>query len=464
MTELWRLGVEDAAEALRTGEVTSVALVQAALDRADETEHVAHAWAYLDREPALAQARASDRRRAEGAPLSPVDGVPLGVKDVIDVAGMPTVAGSESLRLAPPAASDAASVAQYRAHGGVLLGKTHTYEFAFGQGEPPTRNPRDPLRYPGGSSIGSGVAVAVGSAPATLGTDTGGSIRNPASINGLVGLKPTTGLVSTQGTITISTTMDAIGPLTASVDGCAFILDAICEPEVRAQAFDGPITAAVERAQGARRVGVDRGIWRRWGVSEALQGSTLAGLALLDDVEIVEIDLPSLDLALVAGLLISLSESVEQHRSRLQRAAADYLPGTRTMVATGALIDTEDIAVAHRVRAALRREIERTLQTHGLTALASPTLPAAAPLLATMAMELTDAHDEDSLGSALRMLSAANLTGLPALSVPGTEIDGLPVGLHLLGAAFADAELLALGRRAEQAMPWRSQVPLDPRG
>ncbi|MGN7977165.1 amidase [Microbacterium sp. 22195] len=464
MPELWRLGVEEASRALADGTLSSVELVRSSVERIAATDPHVHAWAIVDADAALAQARQSDARRRAGIARGPMDGIPVGVKDVIDVAGMPTRGGSESLADAGPAERDAVSVARLRDAGGVLLGKAHTYEFAFGQGQPPTLNPRDPARYAGGSSIGSGVAVAVGDAPAMLGTDTGGSIRNPASVNGIVGLKPSAGLVSTQGAITISRTMDAIGPLTASALGCALVLDAIADPAARDRAFGGSVADSVLRPPGGPlRIGVDRHLWSRWGVGEPVRTAIDESLARLADTgaEIVELDLSFLDAALTAGLLVSLSESVSEHRSRLRATAAEYLPGTRVMIATGALIDQADVELALRMRHALRRRIERALSDAGLTAIAAPTLPAGAPLLATMASELTDAGDDESLGSALRMLSAANLTGLPGLGIPSGEPDGRPVGLHLLGRLFGDAELIAVARRLESVSPWRARVPLD---
>jgi Asp-tRNA(Asn)/Glu-tRNA(Gln) amidotransferase A subunit family amidase len=457
--------VDEASQALADGALRSVELVQSSIDRIAATDPRVHAWAFVDADTALAQARESDARRRAGEARGPMDGIPVGVKDVIDVAGMPTRGGSESLAGAPPAARDAASVARLRAAGGVLLGKAHTYEFAFGQGQPPTLNPRDSALYAGGSSIGSGVAVAVGHAPAMLGTDTGGSIRNPASVNGIVGLKPSAGIVSTAGAMTISRTMDAIGPLTASVLGCAVVLDAIAEPAARDRAFGGTVAQRARmRMTMPMRIGVDRDLWSRWGVGDPVRAAVDASLARLADIgaEIAELDLSFLDAALTAGLVVSLSESVPEHRERLREAAAEYLPGTRVMIATGALIEQADVRLAMRMRHSLRSRIEHALSRNGLTAIAAPTLPAGAPLLATMASELTDAGDEESLGSALRMLSAANLTGLPGLGVPSGEPGGRPAGMHLLGRMFGDAELIALGHRLEAVSPWRARVPLDP--
>lgn len=466
MSELWRLGVDELARALDDGVLSSAEIVQASVDRISATDPHVHAWAFVAADEALTQAHESDARRRAGRSRGPMDGIPVGVKDVIDVAGMPTRGGSASLADAAPAVRDAASVARLRDAGGIPLGKSHTYEFAFGQGQPPTLNPRDPSRYAGGSSIGSGVAVAVGDAPAMLGTDTGGSIRNPASVNGIVGLKPSAGIVSTAGSITISPTMDAIGPLAASALGCALVLDAIADPAVRDRAFGGSVAERALRPLSTPvRIGVDRGLWQRWGVGEPVCAAMESALAQLAETgaELVELDVSFLDSALTAGLVISLAESVSEHRERLRESASDYLPGTRVMIATGALVDQADVELARRMRRALRRRIEQVLRDDRLTAIAAPTLPATAPPLSDLATELTDAGGEESLGSALRMLSAANLTGLPGLGIPSGEPDGQPIGMHLLGRLFGDAELIALAVRHESIATWRARVPLDPR-
>lgn len=464
MTSTWRWGVPEAAAALADGTISSEQLVTSALDRLHDTEARVHAWAHVDADAALAAARESDRRRAGGRSRGPLDGVPIGVKDIIDVAGMPTRAGSAVFSQAIPASRDAVAVGRFRAAGGVVLGKTTTYEFAFGQGTPPTINPRDPERYAGGSSIGSGVAVAVGQVPAALGTDTTGSGRNPAAINGLVGLKPTAGLVSKAGTIVVSTTMDAIAPIATSVRGVALLLDATAEPQALAECFGGSVVRAAERS-AASRVGVDRAQWERWGVTPAVRTAVEDALLVLEGtgVEVVDIDASELDTALTPGLVISLAEATELHRHRLRAAASRYLPETRAMIASGALVAADDLALALRMRIALRQRVERMLDVHGLGAVVSPTLPVGAPRLASMTAALTSTGDAESLGSALRILCTASLTGLPGLSVACGEVDAGPVGMHFLGRWNGDAELLALAERYEQAAPWRARVPVDPR-
>ncbi|MEA5455999.1 amidase [Sinomonas sp. JGH33] len=451
MSEPWELGGAEAARMIREGALSAVELLDSVLGRVVATEGFARAWAHVDADGARAAARTADRivRRGGGGPLV---GVPLGVKDVIDVRGLPAEGGSAALR-GRIAMRDAGAVRRLRDNGAVILGKLRTHEFAFGQGTPPTRNPWDPGRYAGGSSVGSGVAVAVGSVPAALGTDTGGSVRNPASVNGLVGLKPTSGLVPGSGVLTVSHTLDHIGPIARSAEDCALVLRGLASPAA---------AAAAPRTTTTARLAVDRGLWAPWGVAPDVRDIVDAAIGELARLgfEIVDVSLPELDLALPASLAISLSEASHHHRERLRTSADRYLPQTRTMIETGALVTSADLRLAHDVRTHLRTALAAFFERTGVDALLSPTLPVAAPRLESMAHELTGDADGESLSSALRMLSAANLTGLPAVSVPCGLAGGLPVGLHLLGPMFSDYALLEIAEAYERASPWQAMVPL----
>lgn len=455
-SEPWELGIADAAALIREGELSAVELLTSVLGRIEETEEYAQAWVHVDAEGAMAAARAADREPGTG----PLLGVPVAVKDVIDVRGLPTEGGSEALR-GHIAQADASAVARLRTSGAVILGKLQTHEFAFGQGTPPTRNPWDPERYAGGSSVGSGVAVAVGSVPGALGTDTGGSVRNPAAVNGLVGLKPSTGLVDGSGVLTVSHSLDHIGPIARSVADCALLLEGMLSEAALAR-IGGPFAERVERSTAPARLAVDPAAWDSCGVHSEVRGLVEAALACLEGLgfEIVEIGLPELDFALPASLAVSLSEAAEHHRALLRQAARDYLPGTRVMIETGALVTREDLRLAGEVRAYLRDLLARAFDRTGTCALLAPTLPAVAPLEAQMSHELTGSTDTDSLASALRMLSPANLLGLPAVSVPCGLASGQPVGLHIMGREFHDARVLGIARAYEAASRWSSLVPV----
>lgn len=460
MNQEWKLGIAEAARLLRRRELSSVELLDSVLDRLRATEGYARAWAHVDESAAREAARTADERAAKGQFAGALHGIPLGVKDVINVRGMPTEGGSESLR-GNIGEEDAGAVRQLRVNGAVILGKLQTHEFAFGQGTPPSRNPWSPDRYAGGSSVGSGVAVAVGSIPGALGTDTGGSVRNPAAINGLVGLKPSYGVVSSSGVLHVSHTMDHVGPIARSVEDCAALLDGMAEPK-GISLLGGPASAQIRKLSSPARLGVDRAIWTQWGVTDEVVEAVEKALRVLTDIgfEIVELPLPELDLALHASVAISLSEAAVHHRALLGTSAERYLPATRIMIETGALASEGDIELAWQVRHYLRSFIPRVMAQARVQALVSPTLPAIAPFASTMSSELTASPGEDSLAAALRMLSAANLTGMPAVSVPCGFANGQPVGLHIMGQQHADATVLAIAHAYESATQWHQQVPV----
>ncbi|MFJ5956507.1 amidase [Paenarthrobacter sp. NPDC092416] len=460
MTEPWELGIAEAAGRLRRTELSAVELFDSVLDRLHDTEDYAHAWAFVDESGGREAARRADEQAARGHFCGGLHGIPLGVKDVIDVRGMPSQGGSESLR-GNIAKDDAGVVHQLRASGAVILGKLQTHEFAFGQGTPPSRNPWDPDRYAGGSSVGSGVAVAVGSVPGALGTDTGGSVRNPASVNGLVGLKPSAGVVSSTGVLHVSHTMDHVGPIARSVGDCAVLLDAMVDPRALAR-LGGPVSQRIGDLPAPLRLGVDRGMWSQWGVAADVRAAVEGALAVLTDlgIEIVELRLPEVDLALHASVAISLSEAAHHHRERLGSAAQRYLPATRIMIETGALASEEEILLAWEVRRYLQGFIPDAMANAGVAGLVSPTLPAIAPFVASMSTELTGSTGGGSLAAALRMLSVANLTGMPGVSVPCGFASGQPIGMHIMGLKHSDATVLAIANVYEQAAPWRTWVPV----
>jgi aspartyl-tRNA(Asn)/glutamyl-tRNA(Gln) amidotransferase subunit A len=451
MTEAWELGIAEASGFLRRGELSAAELVESVIGRLEATEDAVHAWAYVDRDGARNAARSADNSAARGGFLGLLHGIPLGVKDVIDVRGMPAEGGSSALK-GRVASDDAGVVRHLRRNGAVILGKTVTHEFAFGQGTPPSKNPWGAERYAGGSSIGSGVAVAVGSAPGALGTDTGGSVRNPASVNGLVGLKATAGLVDGSGVLNVSHTLDHIGPIARSAADCAAMLRGMVGPENAARL---PEMVLPQAMPALTRVAVDRGAWAEWEVTPEVDAVLEQALVVLQGlgVEVVEVSLPELKMALPASLAISLSESVEHHRELLAGSADKYLRGTRIMIETGALVPREDVQY-------LRASLRTAMDNAGVQALVSPTLPSIAPIEADMSHSLTGSTGKDSLSSALMMLSPANLTGMPGLSIPCGFAGGQPVGMHFLGREFAEADLLGIAHVYEKHTSWHARVPV----
>ncbi|WP_415100925.1 Asp-tRNA(Asn)/Glu-tRNA(Gln) amidotransferase subunit GatA [Nocardioides sp.] len=478
-----RTAAEQAA-ALATGEVTSVQLAKAQLDRIAETDGQVHAFLEVDAEGALAQAAASDARRSADGPASPLDGVPIAVKDVLATKGLPTTCGSRILEgWVPP--YDATVVGRIKAAGLPILGKTNMDEFAMGSSTEhsaygPTHNPWDLDRIPGGSGGGSAAAVASYQAPLALGTDTGGSIRQPAAVTGSVGVKPTYGGVSRYGLVALANSLDQVGPVTRTVLDSALLHDVIGghDPlDSTSLEHEWPSFAEAAR-EGARgdlsgvRVGVvtelggegyQPGVQARF--DEAVQTLVAAG------AEVVEVSCPHFVHALATYYLILPAECssnlarfdamrygirvlpegvVDPSAEEVMRATRDAGFGDevkrRIILGTYALSSGYYDAYygqAQKVRTLISRDFEAAFER--VDVLVSPTAP-------TTAFRLGEKLD-DPLAMYLNDLATipANLAGVPGISVPAglAEEDGLPVGLQILAPALGDERLYRVGAAAE---------------
>jgi aspartyl-tRNA(Asn)/glutamyl-tRNA(Gln) amidotransferase subunit A len=436
---------------LAAGRTTSVALTEAALQRA-ESHRAAGGAAYvsIDVQAALAMARAADAARAAGNVPSLLAGLPVSIKDLFDVAGQVTAAGSRALAHQPRATADAAAVARLRAAGAVLLGRTNMSEFAFsGLGLNPhygtPRTPADGARAAGGSTSGGAITVAGGMAVAALGTDTGGSIRIPSAFCNLTGFKPTARRVPMTGGVPLSTSLDSGGPLANSVDCCA-IVDAVLSGESDHDAFD---TTAVPLA----------GL--RFGITQDFVGADLdntVAIAFNRAVEQLEragahivrfefpelLQLPEIN----SGGGFSAAESWAWHRSLLARAEAQYDPRVATRIRRGeqmgaaAYIDV--INARARMIAAARKRLGN------LDAWLMPTVAIVPPEVAPL--EADDAQFFRTNALALRNPSVINFLDGCALTLPVHAAGELPVGLSLCGLANDDARILRVGRAVEAAL------------
>ncbi|MBU2696961.1 hypothetical protein CCO04_17865 [Pimelobacter sp. 30-1] len=437
-------GAAEVAGLIRRGELSAVEHVTQVLAAIDRAQAGTAAWAYVDHRGALAAAARADALRADGRPLGPLHGVAIGVKDVIAVAGMPLRAGSRATSEVPDA-TDAACVARLRAAGAVVVGKTTTHEFASGQGDPGTRSPHLPEHHPGGSSVGSAVAVAAGTVGAALATDTTGSIRTPAAAQGVVGFKPARGAVPTAGLLAFSPTLDVIGPIGRTVADCRVVHEALAGVPTGTGTGRPPRSRrpvlAVPDPDPARSADPDF----RVALAHALADLAAAG------VELVPCRAPSYAHGLTAALVLSLVEALPLHAARLAARGADYLPATRRLIAGGALLDADDLAAAHRAADRIRRELADLRASTGADAVVGLTLPGPQPLLAEAVTALTAPPEQGSLAAGIHHLSAANLTGAPAISLPIGTACGHPVGLHLLGLDD-DRALLDLAATVERSL------------
>lgn len=422
-----------AADDLRSGRVTSLQLVEESLLAVDKYDAELGAVVHLMAASARAQAAALDEEADAGAWRGPLHGIPVTVKDVIDVAGAPTRAGSAAYDELP--AVDAESVARLRAAGAVILAKVSTHEFALGVTTPQSRNPHDPSRIPGGSSGGSAIAVSTGMGLGSLGTDTRASIRVPAALSGVVGLKPTYGTVPTAGVVPLSWTMDHVAPMAATVADAALLLDAL-------RPGTAPVAAWAACDVARLRVGVAEAAFA--GAEPAVAERVRFAIAGLADLgcHVGPARRPTaadLDAANAAGLLVSRCEAAAFHRgrrtdrSRCWEEVADQLDAAAGVAAV-------DYVDAQRLRAELSEGLLGVFDEHDV--LVMPTVPIVAPPVADFARHLLLLS---------RNAIPWSFTGFPALSVPCGWSGDLPVGLQVVAPPGREDLVVAVGAAVEGA-------------
>ena len=443
--EPWELAA--LARRLASGELTSVALTTAALDRiAAAGGDGERAFNCVYRDAAFRAAWCSDLRRAERAARHPLDGVPVSIKDLFDVAAETTLAGSRVLADAAPAQADAPVVAALRAVGAVIVGKTNMTEFAYSGlglnphfGTPP--NAHDRARIPGGSSSGAGVAVARGYCAASLGTDTGGSVRIPAAFNGVAGFKPTQAALPRHGLIPLSSTLDTVGTLAASVDGCALVHTALigvppprpCRTPLAGLRIIAPPSPLFDDLDPPTAERLDAALRRLSRAGAVVSRRPLPELGLA--VEIAR-----------DGDLIGF-EAYGVHREMLTRRAALYDPRVRTRLEEAAERYASDYLTCLRLRERAMAAFDRAAEAFDV--LACPTVPIVAPRFEELAED--DAYFVANR-RVLRNTSLFKVLDLPAIILPCHAPGDLPVGLMLVGKRHADRGLLAIGGAVERAL------------
>ena len=457
MLELDALTISQASRLLRERAVSATELVEATLRRIDETEPSVHAYVHVNAEQALAAARQADA----DAPRGPLHGIPIGIKDVLVTRDAPTAAGSRVLA-GFTSGHDATVVRRLREAGAIILGKHVTHEFACGQDVPPTRNPWNLRHYPGGSSAGGGVSVAVGSSLAALGTDAGGSVRKPAAVTATVGLKPTHGRVSGWGAIRAASapSLDHVGTFTRSVEDAAVLLQAIAgfDPADR-RTIQEPVPSYLADLDGGvagLRLGVAPGYFAGPALEPEVGALVHAAFEQLERLgaTLVPVELPSFRFTLPAGFTILMVEVAQPHRRWLAERPQDYVEATRRLLELGSLIPAAHLEAAHRARMVMRAEVQAAFRQARLDSLVTPTLPCTSMALDEMVVER-------DLPRLIPFTLPWNLTGLPALSVPcGFTTAGLPVGLQVVGRPFGEAMLFRISHTYERATPWHRRRPV----
>jgi aspartyl-tRNA(Asn)/glutamyl-tRNA(Gln) amidotransferase subunit A len=446
------MSIADVGAGFRRGEWTPVDVVHETLARMAWTEPVLHAWVTVDPERALSTAATATRELRDGTDRGPLHGIPVGIKDIYDVAGWPTRCGSDACEEVAPAASDAAQVATLLDAGAVVLGKTVTQEFAAGVISAPARNPWDPTRIPGGSSGGSAAAVAVGTCFAALGSDTGGSIRIPAAACGVVGFKPAYGDLDTAGVYPLSWSLDTVGPLARTVADARTVWHVLAGRAM----LPGSVPSSAKAAPSGFRVGVPRGFFFEW-----LQPDVLTAVdAAIDTlratgVTVVDVSWPLAAAARACGFIINRVETAAVH----ERVALDdperfarYGEELRLRIAAGRVISATTYLKAMRARAVIRDSLATLFAAQRLDAIAVPTLATTA--LAADRLVIEDTGRDESVGAAwTRLTMPFNATGQPVLAMPcGWDRDGLPVGLQLAGRPGDEETLFQIGAALEAAL------------
>lgn len=465
MSDLADYSIVEAGAGLRSRAFSARELTEAALARQAATDGHLHAYVELTAESALRAADEADRSFRNGIDRGPLHGIPVAVKDIFDVAGVPTRCGSRVRENATPAAADAHSVAKVRAGGAVLLGKTVTQEFAAGVVSVPARNPWDPFRIPGGSSGGTGAAVAAGSAMAGFGSDTGGSIRNPASVNGVVGLKPTYGAVSKRGVFPLSWSLDTVGPLARRVEDATLFFDVIRghDPaDVSSSSHQGePAANQIGQPIARFRIGVSRTFFLDR-VTAAVEAAFEQALDVLGGLgaEIVESPWAEAGAARAASFVINRVETVGVHERGLREHPDLYAPEMRLRLEANSLYPALGYLDAQRARQAAKRSMAALFAEHHLDALIAPACPSVAAPADDLFVDYESGERESVHLAYTRLTMPFNATGQPVLAVPcGFDERGLPIGLQIAGRPFDEAGVCRIGHAYEQAAGWFTRRP-----
>jgi aspartyl-tRNA(Asn)/glutamyl-tRNA(Gln) amidotransferase subunit A len=450
--EAWSTAAE-IADAVAQGRTTAAAVAETALARIAQHNVLLNAFTTVTAERAMAKARAVDAARAAGQSVGPLAGVPFAVKNLFDVAGLPTVAGSKINRERPPAPADAPLIARLERAGAILVGALNMGEYAYdftGENvhDGPSRNPHDTGRMTGGSSGGSGGAVAGGLVPLALGSDTNGSIRVPSSFCGLFGLKPTYGRLTRAKTFPFVSSLDHLGPLARSTRDLALAYDAMQGPDAEdpvctARAPE-PSLPEFGKGIGGLRIAVAGGYFERGAGPEAVAALASVAKALSVDKRI---EIPEASRARAAAFVITTSEGGALHLDRLRTRAHDFDPATRDRLISGAMIPASYVVQAQKFRRWYREQVLRLFERYD--AILAPATPMTAPKLGqqTMMLEGVEVPLRANIGIFTQPIS---FIGLPVVCVP-VPLQPLPIGVQIIAAPWREDVALRIAHYLEEA-------------
>ena len=461
-TELCYMTIAQAAPLLRDGQLSPVELTRAFLERIEAIDGRLNSYVTLLPERALAQARAAEAEILRGDYRGPLHGIPIGLKDLYDTAGILTTAMSRVTPDRVPT-EDATTVARLNQAGTILLGKLAMHEFALGGPDftslfPPARNPWNLAHIPGGSSSGSGAAVAAGLCMGALGSDTGGSIRGPASMCGIVGIKPTYGRVSNFGVVPLSWSQDHCGPMTWTVADNALMLQALAGHDPKDPTTStAPVpdySAALRDGIAGMTIGVPRRYFFEAGPDVAPE--TLAAIEGALEVmaelgaTVRDVDIPHVEQSRAANQTIMMGEAFAYHEHNLKTRREDYGAMVRDRFLLGGMLTISDYVQAQRVRSLIKREMADALRE--VDVLVTPTSPKPAAAL--------EGYSGGATLTGPSFTGPFNASGIPAISTPGGfSSDGLPIGLQIAGKPFDEATVLRVAYAYEQAARWFERRP-----
>ena len=440
----------DIAAAVTAGRVSATHIVEATLARIRERDPLLNSFTAVTERRALARARVLDEARAKGEKLPPLVGVPFAVKNLFDVAGQPTLAGSKINRDLPPATRDAALIERLEAAGAILVGALNMGEYAYdftGENihDGPSRNPHDLHRMTGGSSGGSGSAVGGGLVPLALGSDTNGSIRVPSSLCGIFGLKPTYGRLSRARTFPFVASLDHLGPFARTARDLALAYDAMqgfdaADPACADRAAE-PVAPHLDKGAGGLRIAVAGGYFK---------GKTAEAVAAVDSVASAlganrDIDIPQAERARSAAFIITASEGASLHLDRLRTRAKDYDPAVRDRLIAGAMIPASLVVKAQKFRRWYRNEVLKLFAE--VDAILAPATPCTAPLIGQQIFMLDDVElpVRANLGLYTQPIS---FIGLPVVAVP-VPLAPLPIAVQIIAAPWREDVALRIAHTLE---------------
>jgi aspartyl-tRNA(Asn)/glutamyl-tRNA(Gln) amidotransferase subunit A len=463
----YELTISQASKQIESGELSPVELTKSCLERIEEVDDKINAFISVQADQALEVAKGAETQIGAGYYLGPLHGIPVGLKDNVSVRGIATTAGSKVLEK-NIAEEDATVAARLKQSGALLIGRLNMHEFAWGgtSDNPhygPVRNPWNTERFPAGSSGGSGAAVAAREVPGALGSDTGGSIRLPSAINGVVGIRPTIGRVSNYNVIPLAWSMDTVGPITRTVADNALMFNALAghdpKDEGTSRVSVDDYTARLDLGARGIRIGIVSDYFFTH-LQPDVHDAVKAAIETLEaeGAQVEEVKIENIHGNISAQLTIESAEPSAYHQQWLRERPEDYGEDVRTLLELGELYLATHYIQAQRYRTLLRKEFLEAFNF--VDVFICPTLPFTATPVGAMSVVIENDEEENMLSAIMQYTGVPSLTGLPSLAIPcGFDHEGLPVGMQIIGRPYEESTLYRVGHAYQQVTDWHRKAP-----